>query len=152
MNNPAVSIILRLAQSNPRIVLMNVGVLILVLLGATLNGWMLAIALRRNRLVRMTGEAQRDKLADLTMRRATRCEGVYFSIQVLMLGTSLWQFAAVVPEMPMKAIDFFFVSMAVRATASGLLLYLSVRDLIDRRAAARELDLLHPETPASQVG
>lgn len=103
-------------------------------------------------MVRRSGEADRDEVARLEMKRAVRCELVYFLIQGALLPISIYQFFKVVPILPTAAVDFFFVSMAARASISLLLAYLSVNDLIDRRRIGRELDRLHPETPPSLVG
>lgn len=103
-------------------------------------------------MVRKFGEAARDPVARLEMRRAVRCEAVYFAIQVGLLAVTIHQLFKVVPRFPAEALDFFFVSMAARAGTSILLAYLSAHDLIDRRRIAVELDKMHPDTPSSMVG
>lgn len=128
---------------------LNLLVLLAAALGTVVNGWMLGITVRRTLMVRRTGE---DGIARLEMRRAVRCEVMYFLFQVGLLVVAARQFNKVVPILPEPAVNFFFESMAVRAFISVGLAYLSAHDLIDRRRIARELDLLHPETPASQVG
>lgn len=144
--------ILSLAMVSPTMTILNLGMLIMVLMGVAVNGWMLWIAVQRNALIRRSGEAARDELAELVMRRAVRCESVYFAVQIVLLVISVRGLMNVVPLDPAIAVGFFFESMAGRAIVSGLILYLSVRDLKDRRRAAQELDRIHPETPASGVG
>lgn len=114
-----------------------------------INAWMLSITVRRTLVVKRTGE---NGIARLEMRRAVRCEIVYFVIQVMLLAVSVYQFFKVVPLVPQMAVHFFFVAMAARMATSVLLAYLSANDLIDRRRIAVELDKLHPDTPPSEVG
>lgn len=133
------------------LLLLNAALTLIPLAGSVVNGWMLWISLeRRHRIGRVAHETQ-DRVALLTVRRATRLEAGLFAINVLLLILTVWSLMAVLPLAPERAVSFYFGGQFVRSMISVLCVLLSTLDLRDRKLIMSEDEKSQTQTPSRET-